>query len=63
MTIASEPLQTKILAIEGEQYTLGMGGFTDCDVPGTPTKILYTHEMAADKACLYARLVELRTGV
>ena len=62
VTIASEPRQNEILPIEGEQYTLGMVGFTDCDAPGTPSEILYTHEMAADKACLYARL-ELRTGV
>ncbi len=62
VTIASEPLQTKILAIDGEQYTLEIVGFTDCDVPGTPTKIFYTHEMAADKACLYATLVALPNG-
>lgn len=36
--------------------------FTDCDVPGTPTKIFYTREMAADKACLYATLVALPNG-
>ena len=24
----------------------------------TPTNIFYTHEMAADKACLYARFIE-----
>jgi len=62
VTIASDPLQTKILAIEGEQYTLEMVGFAGCDVPGAPTKFFYTHERAADKACLYARLVE-RTGL
>jgi len=63
VTIASQPLQTASIAIEGKQYTLEMLGFTDCGVPGTPTNIFYTHEMAADQACLYARLVELRTGL
>jgi hypothetical protein len=63
VTVASEPLQTTVLAIEGKQYTLELVGFTDCDLPGTPTKFFYTHEMAADKACLYARLVELGTGL
>jgi hypothetical protein len=36
---------------------LEMVGFADSDVPGTPTNVFYTHEMAADEACLYARLV------
>lgn len=58
VTIASEPLQTTSLAIEGEHYTLELAGFADCDAPGAPTRFFYTHEMAADKACLYARLVE-----
>ena len=35
-------------------------GFADCNAPGFPNKILYTHEMAADKADLYALLVPLR---
>jgi hypothetical protein len=63
VTVASEPLQTTVLAIEGKKYTLELVGFTDCDLPGTPTNFFYTHEMAADKACLYARLVELGTGL
>ena len=60
VTIASGPLQTTSLAIEGEQYTLGIVGFTDCEVPGTPTTFFSTHEVAADKARLYARLVGLK---
>jgi hypothetical protein len=63
VTVASQPLQTTIIAIEGKQYTLEIVGFADCNVPETPTKIFYTQEKAANKACLYARLVELRTGL
>jgi hypothetical protein len=58
VTIASEPLQTSTIQIQRKQYTLEMVGFADCDVPGTPTNTFYTHEMAADRACLYARLIE-----
>ncbi len=63
VTIVSQPLQTTNIAIEGKQYTLEIVGFTDCDVPGTPTESIYTRERAANKACLYARLVELPTGI
>ena len=58
VTIAAPPPQTSIIPIQGKQYTLEMVGLTDCDIPGAPTNIFCTHEMAADKACLYARLVE-----
>ena len=57
VTFASQ-LQTTIIAIEGKRYTLEILGLTDCDVPGTPSEIFYTQEQAANKACLYARLVE-----
>ena len=60
--IAAQPLLTSIIPIQGKQYVVEILGFTDCDAPGTPTKIFYTHEMAADKACLYAKLVELQDG-
>ncbi len=40
-----------------------MVSLADCDLPGTPNEIFYTQEQAANKACLYARLVELRTGL
>ncbi len=60
--IAAQPLLTSIIPIQGKQYIVEILGFTDCDAPGTPTKIFYTHEKAADKACLYARLVELQDG-
>ncbi len=62
VTFALQPLQTTIIAIEGKRYTLEILGLTDCDVPGTPTEIFYTQEQAANKACLYARLVALPTG-
>ena len=58
VTIAAQPLEPSIITIQGNQYTLEMLGFTDCDAPGTPTHVFYTHEMAADKACLYARFIE-----
>ena len=52
VTFASQPT---IIAIEGKQYTLEIVGFTDCDVPGTPTEIFYTQEQTDNRACLYAR--------
>jgi len=58
VTIAAPPLETSTIPIQGKKYTLEMLGFADCDAPGTPTHIFYTHEMAADKACLYARFIE-----
>ena len=60
--IAPQPHPTTIITIEGKQYTLEIVGFADCNAPGFPNKILYTHEMAADKADLYAWLVPLPTG-
>ena len=62
VTIASQRLQSAIIPVQGKQYTLEMVGFTDCDLPGNPTYIFYTHEMAADRACLNARLVALPTS-
>jgi len=56
--IASQSLEPSIIPIDGKRYVLEMVGFADCEVPGTPTTFLYTHEMAADKACLYARFIE-----
>ncbi len=58
VTVAAHPLRTSTIRIQGKQYTVEMLGVTDCDVPGTPANTFYTHEMAADKACLFARLVE-----
>ncbi len=58
VTIATQPLETSIIPIQGKQYTLETLGFTDCDAPGTHTNIFHTHQMAADQACLYARFVE-----
>jgi hypothetical protein len=59
VTVASQPTT---IAIEGKQCTLEIVGFTDCDVPGALTEILYTREQTTDnRACLYARLVELPT--
>jgi hypothetical protein len=60
VTFASQPT---IVAIEAKQYTLEIEGFTNCDVPGTPSEIFYTQEQTANTACLYARLVELPTGI
>ncbi|MCH7689029.1 MAG: hypothetical protein IH899_20530 [Planctomycetes bacterium] len=60
MTVGSQPLQTTIITIEGKRYNLEIVGFADCKAPKFPNKILYTHEMAADKADLYAWLVPLR---
>lgn len=60
--IAAQPLLTSIIPIEGKRYIVEILGFTDCDAPGTPNKIFYTHEQGADKACLYARLVALPAG-
>ena len=51
---------TTIITIEGKKYSLEIVGFADCNAPGFPNKILYTHEMASDKADLYAWLVPLR---
>ncbi len=58
--IAPKPVPTTTIAIEGKQYSLEIVGFADRKAPGFPNKILYTHEMAADKADLYAWLVPLR---
>ncbi len=58
VTIAAPPLETSTIPIQGKKFTLEMLGFADCDAPGTPNHIFYTHEMAADKACLYARFIE-----
>lgn len=62
IAIAAQPLLTSIIPIEGKLYIVEILGFTDCDAPGKPNKILYTHEQAADKACMYARLVALPTS-
>jgi len=62
VALADQPLLTSIIPIQGKQYIIQMLGFSDCDSPGTPNKIFYTHEMAADKSCLYARLVALPTA-
>ncbi len=58
--IAPQPHPTTIITIEGKQYSLEIVGFADRKTPGFPNRILYTHEMAADKADLYAWLVPLR---
>ena len=58
--IAPQPHPTTIITIEGQQYSLEIVGFADCNAPGIPNRILYTHERAADKAGLYAWLVPLR---
>jgi len=58
VSVGPQSAQTATIRIQGRQYTLEMMGFADCDVPGTPNNMLYTHEMAADEACLYARVVE-----
>ena len=60
--IAPKPVPTTTIAIEGTQYSLEIVGFADCEAPEFPNKILYTHELAADKADLYAWLVPLPTG-
>ena len=44
---------TTLITIEDTQYRLEIVGFADCQSPGFPNKILYTHEMAADQADLY----------
>jgi len=62
ITIADQPLLTTIIPIQGKQYIVEILGFTDCDAPEKPSKILYTQEAGADKACMYARLVHLPTG-
>lgn len=62
ITIADQPILTSIIPIQGNQYIIEILGFTDCDTPAKPTKVLYTHEAAADKACIYARLVQLPTA-
>jgi hypothetical protein len=49
--------------IDGLQYGLQISGFADCDEPGSPNRIFYTHEMAADQACLYASLVVAKVDV
>ena len=58
--LVPQPHPTTIITIEGNQYSLEIVGFADCEAPGFPNKILYTHEMAADKADLYAWLIPLR---
>jgi len=57
ISIAADPQQDAALEIDGVQYHLEISGFADCDEPGTPNRIFYTHEMAADQACIYASLV------
>jgi hypothetical protein len=57
VSIDAQPLQSSAIEIGGEQYTLEMLGFTNCNADSTPSKILYTREMAIDIACVYARLV------
>ena len=59
--IAPQAQPTTLITIEDTQYRLEIVGFADCQVPGFPNKILYTHEMAADKADLYAWLVAVPT--
>lgn len=60
VTIAEEAPQTASIAIEGKQYTLEMLGFSNCNAASTPSKILYTREMAIDNACVHARLVVIQ---
>ena len=62
VTLASQSKQSSIISVQGKQYTLEMLGFSDSDAPGTPSKILYTREMATDSASMYARLVALPAG-
>ncbi len=57
ISIAPDPQQETALEIDGVQYHLAISGFADCDEPGTPNRIFYTHEMAADQACIYASLI------
>lgn len=60
ISIVSQAQQDVAFEFDGVQYVLKLTGFADCDTPGTPNSILYTHEMAADQACVYARLVAIR---
>ena len=62
VTFASQSQQGSVISIQGRQYTLEILGFSDGDAPRTPSKILYTREMATDYASMYARLVALPTG-
>jgi hypothetical protein len=55
LTVAAQTTPT--VPVEGKQYAVELLGFADCETPGTPTDVFYTHERAADMFCLYARLV------
>ncbi len=57
--LASQSQQSPVISIQGKQYTLELLGFSDGDASGTPSKILYTRELATDYAGMYARLVAL----
>ena len=57
--LASQSQQSPVISIQGKQYTLEILGFSDGDASGTPSKILYTRELATDYAGMYARLVAL----
>jgi len=57
LTVAAQTAETPTVPVEGKQYAVELLGFADCETPGTPTAVFYTHEGAADMFCLYARLV------
>lgn len=57
LTVADQTAEAPTVPVEGKQYVVDLLGFAHCETPGTPTVILYTHENAADRSCLYARLV------
>lgn len=57
LTVAAQTAETPTVPVEGKQYAVDLLGFADCETPGTPTEVFYTHESAADMFCLYARLV------